>query len=105
MDLLQVYFRYSLNILHLKTDIIQAYSPVIKYPLRTTVLINSDIKTHSRLNINQQLNSAHLTAKDRCVRGKDQLGQKQKIKFEQIIYEGHATEMSLLINIWYFLHR
>ncbi len=39
VELLQVYFRYTLNIFHLKTDIIHK------------ILIKTDIKTHFRLNI------------------------------------------------------
>ncbi len=53
-------------------------------PFRTlclTLCLIMSVWFHYSEVINQQLNSAHLTAIDRCIGGKDQLGQKQKNKF------------------------
>ncbi len=54
VEILQVYFRYTLNILHLKT---------YKLFKDHTVLIISDTKTHFRLNINNCASCASSTPK------------------------------------------
>ncbi len=60
VELLQVYFRYTLNILHLNTKLIKDqyiiyYSIYINILFKDhAILINSDIKTHFRPNVKRK---------------------------------------------------